>query len=81
MLADEGLCGERNGAMRWSKKNCGGKRMMRPLWARRSQVDGGRKRAAVCSFPPSCVGAGIMVSSSSVSVVGNAEVLCDSGSR
>lgn len=33
--------------------------MMRFSVARRSQVEGGRKRAAVCSFPPSWVGAGI----------------------
>lgn len=36
--------------------------MIRPACARRSQVDGGRKRAAVCSTPPSGVGVGIIVS-------------------
>lgn len=40
--------------------------MTRPLCARRSQVEGGRKRAAVCSSPPSGVGVGITVSESVV---------------
>lgn len=47
--------------------------MMREARARRSQVAAGRKRAAVCSRPPSWVGTGIMVSGSSSSAVEDEE--------
>ena len=36
--------------------------MISPERAMESQADGGRKRAAVCSLPPSEVGAGMMAS-------------------
>jgi len=49
--------------------------IIRPDLARRSHVDGGRKRAAVCSFPPSEVGVGITTSDSSPS--GSASSLVD----
>lgn len=48
----------------WSKKNCGGNRMIRPSCARRSHADAGRKRAVVCSRPPSVVGVGMDTSGS-----------------
>jgi len=42
---------------------------MREERASRSHVAGGRKRAAVCSRPPSWVGTGIIVSGSSSSAL------------
>lgn len=36
--------------------------MISPDWAIFSQAEGGRKRAAVCSMPPSEVGVGIIAS-------------------
>jgi hypothetical protein len=50
-----------------SKKNCGGKRMIRPSCARRSHADAGKKRAVVCSRPPSVVGVGMDTSGSNSS--------------
>ena len=82
--AEVGLWGESMGARRWRRKNCGGKRMMRPCCARRSQVDAGRNLAAVCSLPPSEVGTGMMVSASASVEVPSAEEMlsdCESGSR
>jgi hypothetical protein len=54
--------GQRKGESRCKRKNWGGKRVIRAEVARRSHVAAGRKRAAVCSMPPSWVGVGIMVS-------------------
>lgn len=46
---------------------------MREARARRNHVAAGRKRAAVCSRPPSWVGTGIMVSGSSSSAFAEEE--------
>jgi len=45
------------------RKNWGGKRIMRFERARESHLAAGRKRAAVCSRPPSGVGVGMTTSS------------------
>lgn len=56
------FCGEKKGSRRWRRKNCGGKRMISPERAIESHAEGGRKRAAVCSSPPSEVGVGMIAS-------------------
>jgi hypothetical protein len=50
-----------------NRKNCGGNRIIRPSCARRSHADAGKKRAVVCSRPPSVVGVGMDTSGSNSS--------------
>ena len=56
------------GDRRKRRKNWGGKRIMRFERARESHLAAGRKRAAVCSRPPSGVAVGMTTSSVSAEV-------------
>lgn len=53
--------------------------MILPSCARRSHTDAGRKRAVVCSTPPSVVGVGIETSGSKSSALELGCPLADSG--